>query len=54
MHDHLIGPYWGNVIIVALAGAITLGCFAAMLWMLIRPGEKDAAHPKRSILQGDR
>jgi hypothetical protein len=53
MHDHLIGPYWGNVIIVVLAGAITLGCFAAMLWMLIRPGETDPAHSKYTILQED-
>jgi hypothetical protein len=54
MHDHLSGPYWGNVIIIALAGAITLACFVAMLWMVIRPGEKDAAHPKHRILQEDR
>ena len=25
MHHHLSGPFWGNVIIIALAGAITRG-----------------------------
>ena len=54
MADHLIGPYWGNVMIIALAGAVTLGCIAAMLWMLIRPGENDPEHPKRRILGEDR
>ncbi len=53
MHHHLIGPLWGNVIIMILAGAITVGCFAAMVWMLLRPGEVDRAHPKYSILSDD-
>jgi hypothetical protein len=53
MHDHLIGPFWGNVIIIALAGTVTLGCFVAMLWMLIRPGETDPAHSKYTILHED-
>ena len=54
MHDHLIGPFWGNLIIFAVASAVTLACFAAMLRMLTHPGETDPAHPKRSILQEDR
>ena len=54
MHDHLTGPFWGNVIIFAVAGAVTLACFAAMLRMLTAPGETNPAHPKRSILQEDR
>lgn len=54
MHDHLAGPFWGNVIIVTLASVVTLGCIAAMLWMLIRPGENDPAHPKHTILREDR
>jgi hypothetical protein len=54
MHDHLLGPTWGNVIIIALAGAVTLACIVAMLRMLIRPGENDPEHPKHSILREDR
>jgi hypothetical protein len=53
MHDHLIGPLWGNVIILTLAGAITVACFAAMFWMILRPGEKDPDHPKYDILTQD-
>jgi hypothetical protein len=54
MHDHLLGPTWGNVVIIALAAAVTIGCIVAMLRMLIHPGEDDPAHPKRSILREDR
>jgi hypothetical protein len=54
MHDHLAGPFWGNVVIIALAGAVALGCIVAMLRMLIRPGEHDPEHPKRRILRKDR
>ena len=54
MHHHLIGPYWGNVIIIGIAGAITIGCFAAMFWMLRHPGETDPHHPKYSVLRHDR
>jgi len=54
MHDHVAGSFWGNVIISVLAGAVTLGCIVAMLRMLIRPGEDDPEHPKRSILRKDR
>jgi uncharacterized membrane protein YedE/YeeE len=54
MHHHLIGPYWGNVIIIGIAGAITIACFAAMFWMLRYPGETDPHHPKYSVLRHDR
>jgi hypothetical protein len=54
MHDHLVGPTWGNVVIIVLASAVTLACIWAMLRMLIRPGEDDPAHPKRAILREDR
>jgi hypothetical protein len=54
MHDHLAGPTWGIVIIIVVAGAVTLSCIGAMLRMLIRPGEDDPAHPKRRILREDR
>ena len=54
MHDHLIGPLWGNLIIMAVAGAITAACFVAMFWMLIRPGETDQRHAKYAILRDDR
>jgi hypothetical protein len=53
MH-HLIGPLWGNVIIISIAGAITIGCFVAMFRMLLRPGETDPQHPKYSVLRDDR
>jgi hypothetical protein len=54
VHDHLIGPLWGNIIIIAMAGAITVACFVAMLWMLFRPGETDRRHAKYAILRDDR
>jgi hypothetical protein len=54
MEHHLFGPFWGNVIIIGLAGAVTLGCFAAMFWMMLRPGETEQTHPKYSILRDDR
>jgi hypothetical protein len=54
MQHHLIGPLLGNLIIIAVAGAITLACFVAMAWMLIRPGETDRKHAKYTILRNDR
>lgn len=54
MHHHLIGPFWGNVIIIGVAGAITVTCFVAMFWMLLRPGEADPHHPKYAVLRHDR
>jgi uncharacterized membrane protein YedE/YeeE len=54
VHHHLIGPYWGNVIIIGVAGAITLACFVAMFWMLRYPGETDPHHPKYLVLRRDR
>jgi hypothetical protein len=51
MHEHLMGPFWGNVVIIVIAGAITAACFGGMLWMLFRPGEKDRNHPKYGIFQ---
>ena len=45
-----MGPFWGNVVIIALAGSITLGCILATLRMLIRPQEQDPRHPKYLIL----
>ena len=54
MYHHLIGPLWGNIVIVATAGAVTVACFVAALWMLIRPGETDWHHAKYAILRDDR
>jgi len=54
MQHHLIGPLWGNITIIAVAGAITVACFLAMLWMLIRPGETDRKHVKYTVLRDDR
>jgi hypothetical protein len=53
MHHGFMGPFWGNVAIIAIAGAITLACFAAMFRMLFRPGERDPRHPKYMILRHD-
>lgn len=56
MHEQMLemGPMWGNIIILAISGAITLGCFAAMFWFIFRPGEKDSGHAKYQILRRDR
>lgn len=54
MHHHLAGPLWGNIIVIAIGGAITIACFAAMFWMMFRPGERDHNHPKYKILSKDR
>ena len=54
MQHHLIGPLLGNIIIIAIAGVITVACFAAMVWMLICPGETDRHHAKYTILRNDR
>lgn len=54
MHHHLVGPFWGNVAVMAIGGAITIACFAAMFWMLFRPGERNLDHVKRMILHEDR
>jgi hypothetical protein len=54
MHHHLTGPFWGNVTIIGLAGAVTVACFAAMIWMIARPGETERSHPKYAILRDDR
>jgi hypothetical protein len=53
MHHHWVGPFWGNIIIIAVAGAVTLGSFVAVFWMLIHPGEVDQEHPKYEILRDD-
>ncbi|MEZ5564280.1 MAG: hypothetical protein R3F24_01630 [Gammaproteobacteria bacterium] len=53
MH-HLIGPVWGNFIIIVVTGAITVGCFVVMIRLLIRPEETDQRHPKYDILRDDR
>ena len=54
MHHHLTGPFWGNVLIIGIAGATTVACFVAMFWMLLRPGETDPSHPKWLVLRHDR
>lgn len=54
MHDHLTGPFWGNLVTIALAGGVTAACFIAVLRMLIRPGESDPQHPKYMVLDEKR
>lgn len=53
-HQMMAGPWLGNLVIIILAGAITLGCFVSMFWLLVRPGETDPHHPKYDILREDR
>ena len=53
MAHHLTGPMLGNLIIIGVGTVITLACFAAMFWMILRPGEADARHPKYGILDHD-
>jgi len=52
MH-HDIAAHLGDLIVAVVAGAITLACFVAMFWMLVRPGERDAQHPKYRVLRND-
>lgn len=54
MHHPLTGPFWGNIAILVLAGSFTIACFAAMLRMLVRPGEDDRRHAKYMILEDTR
>jgi hypothetical protein len=51
MEHHMMGPLWGNVVIITLAGIVTLGCVIAAFRMLIHPGEGDPRHPKYSVLR---
>lgn len=50
----MMGPFWASLAVVALTGLITLACFVAALWMLLRPGEQDPHHVKYDILRPDR
>lgn len=54
MEHQMAGPLLGNLIIIAMSGAITVGSFVAMFWMLLWPGETDRRHPKHDILRDDR
>jgi hypothetical protein len=54
MNHAIVGPLWGNVAIMALAGSASLASFAAALRMLFRPGERDPLHPKYMILWDER
>ncbi len=53
MDHHMAGPLLGNLLIIAISGTITIGCFVAMFWMLLRPGETNQRHPKYDILRDD-
>lgn len=48
--NHLIG----NLVIVAVFGLGTIGCFIAAVIMLIKPGERNENHPKYLIMNDDR
>lgn len=46
--------HWlGNIIIISIAGAITVACFVAAAWMLVHPGERDRRHPKHQVMRDD-
>lgn len=51
---HLAGPLLGNVVVIAIAGLVTIACFAAAIRMLLHPGETDRRHPKYRVLRDDR
>jgi hypothetical protein len=53
-HHGLIGPVLGNLLVIALAGSLSLACIALALRMAIRPGERNPDHPKYRILNADR
>lgn len=53
MHGPMAGPFWGNLIIIALSGVITIICFVLMVRMLVKPGEADRRHPKYSVLRDE-
>jgi cbb3-type cytochrome oxidase subunit 3 len=54
MHNMMAGPLWGVIAVASVGGVITIACFIAMFWWMIRPGEKDPRHPKYDILRPDR
>ncbi len=54
MHNMLMGPTWGIILVATVTGIVTLGCFIAMFKFLTHPGERDPNHPKYSILRRDR
>jgi hypothetical protein len=54
MHNMMMGPLWGIIVVATVGGLITLGCFAAMFRFIFRPGEKNPQHAKYDILRPDR
>lgn len=54
MQHMMMGPLWGEILVVSIAGIITIACFVAMFWWMAHPGEKDPRHPKYQILRHDR
>lgn len=54
MHHGLTGHLLGNIVIIIVAGIVTVVCFALMVRMLVRPGETNRHHPKYEIFGDDR
>jgi hypothetical protein len=54
MCDIAAGPWIGNLVVILIAGTVTIACFVAMFWMLLKPGETDTRHPKYGVLRDDR
>ncbi|CAM5206310.1 hypothetical protein CDEF62S_06159 [Castellaniella defragrans] len=54
MMDAWAAHWVGNLVLLIVFGFGTVACFAAALWMLVHPGEKNRNHPKYRILQDNR
>jgi hypothetical protein len=54
MEHHIVGPFAGVMIVMAVCVLVTLVCLGLALSMLLRPGESRPDHPKYGILRHDR
>lgn len=53
--EHAItGPLFGNLLVAGSAGIVTVVCIVVAACMLLRPGERNPAHPKYRVLDADR
>jgi hypothetical protein len=54
MRDLTAAPWIGDLVVILIAGTVTIACFVTMFWMLLKPGETDRRHPKYRVLRDDR
>jgi hypothetical protein len=52
--DLASAPCIGILAVILIAGKVTIACFVAMFWMLLKPGETDTRHPKYRVMRDDR